>query len=35
MVHIESRLSMVTILYCYDELGPNDEKDNCHVDDVV
>ena len=33
-MHIESRLSIVTIPYCYDELESNDEKHDCHVDVV-
>ena len=35
MMHLEPRFGVVTTLYCYDEFEPNDEKEDCDINDVV
>jgi hypothetical protein len=35
MMHMEPRFGMVTTLYCYDEFEPDDEKEDCDINDIV
>jgi len=35
IMHIEARLSVITVSYCYDESKLNDKKNNRHVNNVI